>query len=800
MQLLRDLRYSWRTLGKNPVFTSVAVLTLALGIGANTVIFTLVNTVLLRPLPFPEPDRLVFVWEETNMFGLKDSVVSLANYADWRAQNHVFQQMGALESRAYRLTAGGEAIQVLGSTVTGSLFTTLGAKPALGRPFRDDEDQPGTPKVAILSDGLWRRAYGGDAGIVGKTISINDENYEVVGVMPRGFRFPNNDNELWTPIGTTYGAKEWSNRGRHNFLAAARLKPGVTLEQANQEIRAIAARLQRQYPQTNAKVGAFVARMRDHFVQDSRPMLWVLLGAVGFVLLIACANIANLLLARAANRRREIAIRMAVGAGRGRILRQLMAESLILAGAGAACGLALAFWGARFLERLVPTGIAALTSLSLDGRVLAYTVAISVAASLIFGLAPALRAVNAGLDSVLKQGGGRSAGGRRRGADRALVVVEVALAFVLAIGAGLMVQTFARLRGVDPGFRTKNILSARIAVRRIPDAGKRAAFYENVLRRVTALPGVVSAGFSNGVPLAFKGNVNGFTIEGQPFVEGRIVNANYRIITPDYMRTLAIPLREGRGIEPRDTAEAPPVVVINEAMRRKFWPNEDPVGKRIRFGNDEPWMAIVGIVADIRQAGLDAAPKAEMYLPAVQQPSTANWLAVRTQGDPANLAAAVRRAIHEVDASVPVADVQTMEEILDREVFQRRVQMTLLTAFAGLALLLASLGVYGVLAYLVGRRTQEIGIRVALGAAPGDLAREVVGEGVRLGVAGVAAGAVAALAVTHVLSKFLFGVTPTDPVTFVFVAALLLVVALAASYIPARRAMKIDPIVALRDE
>jgi putative ABC transport system permease protein len=800
-QLVQDLRYAWRILRKAPVFTAVAILTLALGIGANTAIFTLVNAVLLRPLPFPEPDRLVFIWEDTKMFGLKDSVVSLANYADWRAQSRAFQQMGALENRSYRLTGSGEALQVAGSTVTGSLFGTLGVQPALGRLFREDEDQPGTARVVILSDGLWRRRFGGDSNILGKPVSLNDEKFEVVGVMPAGFRFPDNENELWTPIGTVYGRSEWSNRGRHNFMAAARLAPGVTLERANQDIRAIAARLQRQYPGTNAEVGAFVAPMREHFVADSRSMLWILMAAVGFVLLIACANIANLLLARATNRKREIVVRIALGAGRARIVRQLMIENVLLALSGGGCGLLLAFWGTRFLERLVPTGIAALAGLRIDARVFGFTLAASVATGLVFGLLPALQSLRVDLHQVLKQGGDRSATRGRRGLERALVAVEVALAFVLAIGAGLMIQTFARVRGIDPGFRTKNILSVRLANRRFRTPEQRAAFYGDILSRVAALPGVISAGFSNGVPVAFKGWVNGFTIEGQPALGGgRITNANYRVVTADYLQTLGIPLREGRALNARDTADAPPVVLINEATRRKFWPNEDPLGKRLRFSSEGPWIAVVGVLADIRQAGLDTPPKAEVYLPAAQQPAFANWLAVRTEGDPARLAPAVRQAIRTVDPGTPIVDVSTMEEILDRETFQRHVQMVLLSTLAGLAVLLASLGIYGVLAYLVGRRTQEIGIRMALGAAPADVLRAVLGQGLRLSALGIAAGIVAALGVTRVLSKLLFGVTPTDPVTFLSVIVLLLAVASAASYIPARRAMKIDPILALRDE
>jgi len=788
-RLLQDLRYGCRSWRKTPVFTLVAILTLALGIGANAAIFTLVNAVLLRPLPFPEPGRLVFVWEETTMFGLKDSVVSLANYADWRTQNRVFQQMGALETRSYRLNGVGEPVQLFGSTVTASLFGTLGVRPALGRLFRESEDQAGTARVVILGDGLYHRLFGGDPSVIGRSVLLNDEKHEIVGVMPPGFRFPHNENELWTPMGATYDAKEWSNRGRHNFWVAARLAPGVSLQRANEDIHAIATRLEQQYPRTNRQVGAFVAPMREHFVGDTRSMLWILLGAVGFVLLIACANIANLLLARAANRRREVAIRISLGAGRSGILRQLMTENVALALAGGACGLLLAVFGVQFLEKMVPSGIAGLSALRVDGRVLWFTLGISVLTAAMFGMTPAVQSLKLDLHQVLKQGGERGST-RGRGVERALVVAEVGLAFVLAIGAGLLIQTFAKVRHIDPGFRTQNILTARVAGRNFRTAEQRTAFYDEVLRRLGALPGVISAGFSNGVPVAMKGWVNGFEIEGKTILGGdRFSNSNYRVVTSDYLRTLAIPLREGRMLEARDTADAPPVAVVNVAMQRKFWGNESPVARRLRFGSKDPWITIVGVIADVRQAGLDVPAKPELYLPALQQPTFANWLAIRTAGDPARLGGAVRQAIRAVDPDLAIAELNTMEQILDRETLQRRVQM-----------ILASLGIYGVLAYLVSGRTQEIGLRMALGAAPGQVLRSIVGQGVGLSAAGVALGAVGAIGVTRVLSKLLFGVTATDPATFIAVAGLLLAVAAAASYVPARRAMKIDPIVALRDE
>ena len=801
-RLVHDLKYALRTLRKSPGFTAVAILTLALGVGANSAIFTLINAVLVRPLPFAQPDRLALVWEATRMFGLKDSPVAMGNYVEWRARNHVFEQIGALEQPGYRLTGAGEPLVIRGSIVTASLFPTLGVEPAMGRAFREEEDHPGTAKTVILSDGLWRRLFGADPGIVGKAVTLNDEPYTIVGVMPASFRFPANDNEVWAPVGTSYRPSEFTNRGRHNLMVVGRLAPGVTLRRANEEIGAIARLLEQEYPETNRNVGAFVAPMRDHFVGDARTILAVLSGAVGFVLLIACVNIANLLLARATNRKREIAVRTAIGAGRRQLVGQLLTENLLLAFAGGACGMALSWWSLRFLTSLVPSGIAGMTALSVDARVLGFTLAVSLATGVAFGLVPAFQTLRVDLQQVLKEGGGRNVAGGSRGLERTLVIAEVALAFVLTAGAGLMIQTFVRLRGVDPGFRTNNILTLRTSMpnRLFLDEAKRAAFYGEALRRVEALPGVVSAGFTNGVPIAFKGWVNGFTIEGQQVLGGKnFSNSNYRVVTPGYLATLGVPLRRGRPIDIHDQAGAAPVALVNETFERKFWPGGTALGKRFRFGDTLPWVTIVGVTGDIR-LGLDAPARPEMYLPAVQEASPAGWLAVRTAGDPSKLAAAVRRELRAVDKDLPITGISTMDEILDREVFDRRVQMLLLAVFAAVAVILASVGIYGVLAYTVAQRTHEIGIRMAMGARPADVLLTVAGQGVALSAAGIAIGVAGALAIMRVLSKLLFGVTSSDPATFASVAVLLLAVASLASYLPARRAMRVDPIVALRDQ
>jgi putative ABC transport system permease protein len=803
-RLAQDLRYAWRTLRKSPVFAAVALVTLALGIGANTAIFTLINAALLRPLPFPGPERLALVWEDTSMFGLKDSPVALGNYVEWRARNRVFQQMGALEQRTFRLTGIGEAQQIQGSVVTASLLETLAVQPALGRLFREDEDRPGAPKTAILSDGLWRRGSGGDPGIVGRTVEVDDEKHVVVGVMPAGFRFPDGENEIWLPVGTYYTLADFADKGRHNWMAVARLKPGVSMARANEDIRAIARRLEHDFPQTNERVGAFVAPLRDHFVADLRTALMVLAGAVGFVLLIACANIANLLLSRASNRRREVAIRAAIGASRARVVRQLLTENLLLAGCGGLCGFAIAVWGVKFLAKTLPAGIAAMSAVTVDSRVLGFTLAVSLITGAAFGLAPALEMLRVDLHQMLKQGGARqgTAAGLR-GVRGGLVISQVALAFVLAMGAALFLQSFARLRGMDPGFRTGNILTMKTPLlgRQYRDPMKRAAFYDQVLERVASLPGVISAGFTNGIPLVVKGNVIGFTIEGRPRLAPNVFsNANFRVVSADYLRTMGISLRQGRPLDLHDTADAPPVALINEAMKRKFWPDESAIGKRFQFGSSRPWVTIVGVVSDIRQSGLDTPPRPEMYLPGAQARTPLTGLAIRTSGDPRGLATSVRRVIRSVDMDVPVTDVRTMEEVLNREVFQRRVHTLLLSLFAAVALGLASLGIYGVLAYLVSQRTQEIGIRMALGAGPRDVLLAVAGQGIGLSAAGVALGVAGALALNHAVSQLLFGVSATDPLTFAAVASLLLAVASVASYVPAQRAMRIDPILALREE
>jgi predicted permease len=803
---VNDLRYAWRTLRRSRGFAAMAVLMLALGIGANTAIFSLVSTAFLRPLPFPDAGRLMAVWEDTPLFGMKYSPPALGNYAEWRASNEVFENMGALESSPFRLTGRSEPEEVSGSVVTASLFDTLGVKPFLGRSFLPEEDYPGPAKTVILSYGLWLHRFAADRGIIGKQTLVNGENHTIAGVMPRGFRFPDMQ-ELWVPMGAYFPREEFSNRGRRNLMVVARLKAGVTVRRANENLRAIAGRLAREYPRTNSNVGAFASPLREHSTGSVRHLYAMLLGAAGFVLLIACVNLANLLLARAATRQREIAIRASLGAGRIRIARQLLAEGLLLSAAGAGLGLLLAVWSFRFLARLLPSEIAAMTPLALDRLALVFTAGLAVVTTLIFGAAPIVQALRTDLNEALKQGGGRSgAAGSASGLRGALIVGEVALSLVLLVGAGLMIQSFSRLRGVNPGFAARNLLTMRVApsLVRYPEPVQRVAFYREVLRRIRAVPGVSSAGFSIGIPVAFKGWYNGVLPEGAvEAAGGEMPTANYRVVTSEYLQTLRVPLRRGRYLDERDGPNAPLAAIINETMARKFWPGKDPIGKRFKqggWGPEAPWFTVAGVVGDIKGNGLDAEPRPEMYFSYQQQPAAPSGLVIRTLAPPESVISAVRRAIRAADAEQTISDVMTMEEVLDEEVSHRKLQSTLLGTFSALALALASFGMYGVLSYMVARRTREIGIRLALGARPGAILSGVLRQAMLLTAAGIAVGVAAALALARTLGSLLYGVSARDPWTIGGTALLMLAISLAASAAPARRAMQVDPIVTLREE
>jgi len=802
----QDLRFGLRLLLKRPGFTLVAVSSLALGIGANTAIFSLVDAVLLKPLPFHEPDQLVVVWEDASRIGFPRNTPAPANYADWKAQNQVFEDMAAIAPRSFNLTRDGEPERIQGQAVTANFFRLLGVVPYRGRTFLHEEDQPGGNKVALVSHGLWQRRFGGDPRLVGADILLDGQKNTVVGILPPGFQFLGRETGLWVPI--AFSKEALANRGGHYLTVLARMKPGVTLPQAHADVAAISQRISRDFPTEAFGLGSVVIPLREQLAGEVRPALLVLLGAVGFVLLIACANIANLLLSRGAVRHKEMAVRSALGAGRGHIVRQLLTENVLLSIAGGLGGLLFAWGSFSFLSQLVPDGLELNAQVRLDANVFGFTLLLSLLTGILFGLAPALQAAKVDLNEALKQGGGRTGAGMgHRRLRNALVVAEVSLALVLLTGSGLLIKTFLHLRSMDIGLRPDNVLTVRTTLPRskYAELPKRAAFYEQVLERVRSLPGVAAAGYTTAVPLTWKGGTNGFSIEGRQQLPGQ--DANHRQVSPGYMETLGMTLRLGRFFNEQDRPQAQPVAIINETMAQQYWQGESAVGRRFRLGGEDsqnPWLIIVGVVADVKQMGLEAPGKPEMYFP-YSQMADAFWaaprdLTIRTLAHPLRIAAAVRQAVWSVDRDQPVSNIRTMEEILGEEMVQRRIGMTLLGSFAALALLLASLGIYGVLSWVVVQRTQEIGIRMALGAQRLHVLKMVVGDGMRLAVTGVAIGLMASFGLTRLMSSLLFGVSATDPLTFAIVPTVLIIVALAACSVPARRAIKTDPLVALRYE
>jgi putative ABC transport system permease protein len=804
----QDLRYGLRTLRKNPGFTAVAVIALALGIGANSAIFSVVNTVLLRPLPYKDPDRLVMVWEDDTRHGYPRDTPAAANYVDWREQNRVFEGMAAIADQSFNLTGEGEPERIAGRRVSANLFPLLGVEPQLGRVFLPEEDQPGSGgRVVVLSHGLWQRRFGADPKIIGKPLNLNGQSFTVVGVMPSNFQFPTREDELWVPI--AFGPKEAANRGNHYLEVVARTKPGVTLQQAQVEMNTIASRLQQQYPEKNTDLGAVVVPLHEQVVGNIRPALLVLLGAVGFVLLVACANVANLLLARAAARQKEIALRVALGASRLRLIRQFLTESILLAALGGIVGLLLSFWGVNLLKAFIPENISQAKAITIDAGVMGFTLLVSLLTGLVFGLAPAMQASNFNLNETLKEGGRDSASGRRGNRIRnVLVITEVAVSLVLLIGAGLLINSFLRLRSVDPGFSVNNLLTMKVELppRKYPDQARRSAFYTELLRRIEALPGVKSAAVTNWIPLVSQGDSIGITIEGRPAPPpGKEAIVVTRVVSPDYFPTMGIQLLRGRQFDERqDRHESPAAAVISETMARRFWPGEDPTGKRISQGTPESpddWMTIVGVVKDVRQFGLDAEPKPQMYLLYAQADFFApSHLVISTNVEPRSLTATVRSTVWEIDKDQPVSNISTMEDVLSESIARQRFSMLLLVIFAAVALVLAAVGIYGVMSYSVAQRTREIGIRMALGAQRSDVLKLAVGQGLKLVLIGVLIGLAGALILTRVMASLLFGVSATDPITLTSISLMLICVAVLASYIPARRATRVNPLVALRYE
>jgi putative ABC transport system permease protein len=800
--MLQDLRYGLRRLSKSPGFTLVAAGALALGIGANTAIFSVVNAVLLRPLPYPEPEQLVQIWESRPRMNMARVESSPNEFLAWADESQSFSQLAAVDFASFNLTGRGEPERVSAALVTASYFPLLGAAPAHGRAFLPEEDQPGKDNVAVLGHDLWQNRFGGDPAVVNQTVSLDGVACTVVGVMPRGFRLPN-DARLARPV--AFNAEDRTRPGSHFLQVFGRLKDGVTRERAEAEMAGIAARLEQTFASTNVGHQIVLVPLHEQLVGDVRPALLVLLGAVGLVLLIACANLANLLLARAEARRKEVAVRAALGASRWRIVRQLLAESVLLAALGGGAGLLLAAWGVDILVGLDPAGVRRVGEVGLDAGVLAFTVALSLATGLLFGLAPALQASKTDFVETLKEGGRSTGGGPGRSRLRgALVVSEVALTLVLLVGAGLLVKSFARLLEVDPGLDPRGVLTLDLSLppAKYAERHQIAAFYQQLLAEVAALPGVETAGAVSVLPLAGDDNSNFVQIEGRPpLPPGQALRAGRRNVSTDYFNALRIPLKAGRGIAPSDAADAPPVAVINEAMARSFFAGEDPLGKRLRTGGDKsPWVTVVGVVGDVRHRGLEVDTRPEMFFPHAQSPSRQMTLAVRTAGDPVSLVGPVRERVRAVDQDQPVGNVKTMETWVAESVASRRFSVLLLGVFALVAAALAAVGIYGVVSYGVAQRTHELGLRIALGARPRDVLRLVIRQGMRMTLIGAALGLAAALALTRVMSGLLYGVTATDPVVYAGVALLLVGVALLACYVPARRATKVDPMEALRHE
>jgi putative ABC transport system permease protein len=808
--LWQDVRFGVRMLLKTPGFTLVAVVALALGIGANTAIFSVVNKVLLQPLPFAQPERLVTIHSRDERDGSLGQAFSYPNFEDLRAQRQVFEGVAAYSRAGAFLLGREEPEQLRGLVVSADLFSMLDARPTLGRVFTAAEDKPGGERVIVLSDALWRQRFNADPNIVGQAITLTSGPVTVVGVMPPGFKYPVDEGkvEYYMPLAASISPGSITARGAVFLSLVARLRPGLTLQQAQAETTRVAKQLSTQYPDSNTALGFMLKPLHEDLVGDVRPALYVLLGAVGFVLLISCANVANLLLARSAARQKEIAIRTALGASRWRIVGQLLVESLLLALAGGGLGLLLALWGLDLLIAASPADIPRLREVSLDPTVLAFTFGVALLTGVIFGLAPALQAAKTDFNDALKEGGRSGTEGLRHNRLRAtLVITEVALSLVLLVGAGLLLQSFWRLLKVDPGFRPERVLAADVLVRtkQFPEPAQRAAFFQQVLQRVGAVPGVEAVGGVNPLPLGGNFESYSFGIEGQTYPRGEEPAADYRIITPDYFRAMTVPVRQGRAFTERDTDKAPPVIIVNETFARRFFAGADPVGKRLTLGtgedNDNAPREIVGVVGDVRHAGLDAETTPEMYVPYLQTPPVRLTLVTRTTAaDPTSIAASVRGAIREVNAEQPVYNVRPMTQLLAESVARRRFNMMLLGTFAGLALTLAALGIYGVMAYSVTRRTHELGIRLALGAQRSDILKLVVGQGMLLVGAGAVLGIVAALLVTRLMVSLLFGISALDPLTYIGVALVLALVALVACLIPARRATKVDPMVALRYE
>ncbi len=809
--LLQDLRYGLRMLAKNPGFTVVAVITLALGIGANTAIFSVVNGVLFRPLPYPDPGRLVMVWMRFTDIGLPNdrNWVSAPEFRDLKEYNRSFSDLAAIGGDVFNLGVRGTPERIQGADVSPSLFSVLGVQANVGRTFLPEEAQPGRNHVVVLSDGLWKRAFGGDPSVVGRTISINGAATLVAGVMPPGFDFPDQA-EMWAPLAFTPQDLSPDNRGDHSYEVLARIKPELSLVQATADMGAVSNTIIQQnpaYPYRRFHFAVLLSPLLEETVGDAKTPLWVLLGAAGFVLLIGCANVAGLLLARASARGKETAIRVSLGAGPLRIVRQLLTESVLLAGVGGLVGLGLAPLVLKAVVTLGASALPRVANVRIDLAVLVFTAGVSLLVGILFGLAPALQSMRGAWYEALKEGGRASGvGGGSHRLLKALVVGEAAVSLVLLAGASLLLKSFVRILEVKPGFEPEGVLTMRVSLpeQKYSKPEQIRSFYTGLTERLQSLPGVEAAGAVNILPLSGHSQSGTVTVDTRAVPPDQTTpEADWRPVTPGFFKALRIQLLRGRYLDEHDTESSPPVAVIDETLAHTYWPNEDPVGKRLKRGGSEstaPWMTVVGVVGHVRYRTLEAPSRMEVYWPEAQNPNSDMGLAIWTSGNPMSLAPTVQKVVQAIDPDQPVYHAATMRELMADSLARRRLAMTLLVVFAGLALMLAAVGTYGVLAYSVAQRTHEIGLRMALGAERGDVLRMVAQEGLLLAGLGVAIGILAALGLTRLIASMLFAVRPADPLTFISVSLLLVAVALAAALVPARRAAKVDPMVALRYE